>query len=453
MTNIQKVRADNARYMWHPMVPPAHSREHLPRIITKAEGVHVTDIDGNVFLDACAGLWNVNIGHGRPEVKEAVRRQLDDLVYYTTFAGVSNAPSIELSARLIEMLQPEDMSQVVFSSGGSDATETAFKLARQYWRLAGQPERTRIISLKYGYHGVHFGGMSAAGMNSYRNSYGPVVPGFSQVDNPYLYRNPWSNDPAELARICAELLDREIEYHGANTVAAFIAEPVQGAGGVIVPPADYWPLVRKVCDKHGVLLIADEVVTGFGRSGSMFGARGWGVKPDIMCLAKAINAGTIPLGATVLNRRVANAWAEASAESVLMHGYTYTGHPLACAAANATLDIVQAEDLPGNAARQGAYLLECLADFPDLFPSVGEVRGKGLMVGIEMVKDKTTKEPFSPIDPLPHIISAECLAQGVMIRVVPSRIILSPPLVFERKHIDQLVGALHSAFSKHDLRK
>jgi adenosylmethionine-8-amino-7-oxononanoate aminotransferase len=428
------------------MVPPAHTRRYAPRIIARAKGVHVEDIDGNRYLDSVAGLWNVNVGHNRPEVIAAIGAQLETLSYYTTFAGTSNIPAIELSARLIEMLAPEDMAQVMFGSGGSDAVETALKLARQYWFLKGQSDRNRIISLKYGYHGVHFGGVSANGMGVYRRFYGQPLPGFSQIDNPYPYRNPWTNDPAELAHICADILDREIEYFGADTVAAFIAEPVQGSGGVIVPPAEYWPLVRKVCDKHGILLIADEVVTGFGRTGSMFGSRSWGVKPDIMCFAKGINAGHIPLGATVVNRRVAEAWDEESAASVIMHGYTYSGHPVACAAANATLDIVTGEDLPGNAGRQGAYLLERLADFPERFASVGEVRGKGLMVGIELVKDRKTKESFSPIEPFPHAIAGECLKRGVMIRVVPSRIILSPPLTFQREHVDHLVDALEGAF-------
>jgi len=337
------------------------------------------------------------------------------------------------------------MRRVMFSSGGSDSTETAFKLARQYWKLSGKPEKTKMFSLKLGYHGVHFGGMSASGNTMWRRAYEPLMPGFFQIEAPYLYRNPWTDDPEQLATIVAEQLDRDIQYQGADTVAAFIAEPVQGVGGVIVPPASLWKKFREVCDRHDVLLISDEIVTGFGRTGAMFGARGWGVAPDVMCLAKGINSGYIPLGATVVNERVANAWDKPQALTGIMHGYTYSGHPVACAAALACLDIVEDEDLPGNAGRVGAHFLRRLEELR-VYDCVGDVRGKGLMLGVELVRDKKTKAPFAPADAYPAKLYEAMLAQKVMVRVAAGKVILSPPLVFTEAYVDEAMAALHSAF-------
>ena len=260
-------------------------------------------------------------------------------------------------------MAPDGVAGVFFSNGGSDAVEGALKLARQYWKILGQADRTKFIALRQGYHGVHFGGMSVNGNTNFRRPYEPMLPGCFHVDTPCLYRNPYTEDPTRLGEICAELLDREIAFQGPDTVAAFIAEPVQGAGGVIVPPANYWPLVRKICDKHGVLLIADEVVTGFGRTGHLFGTRMWGVKADLWCLAKGISSGYVPLGATAISARVAQAFdASDAAISAVTHGYTYSAHPVAAAAALATLDILEREDIVGNAATQGAHLMARLQD-------------------------------------------------------------------------------------------
>ncbi|MGE0237643.1 MAG: aminotransferase class III-fold pyridoxal phosphate-dependent enzyme [Parvibaculaceae bacterium] len=391
LTDANYVAAHNALHMWHPMVAPKASKDEPPLILAQADGVRMTDIDGNSYLDCTAGLWNVNVGHNRPEIKNAIAAQLDRIAYCSTFANTSNAPSIALSAKLIEMLAPERMARVMFSSGGSDAVETALKLARQYWVLEGRPRKTKIFSLKNGYHGLHWGGLSAGGNLLWRQAYEPILPGFFQVDSPYLYRNPWSGDHEALGEICAQMLDREIQHQGADTVAAFIAEPVQGAGGLIVPSANFWPRLRQVCDKHDVLLIADEVITGFGRTGSLFGSRHWGVTPDIMCFAKGINSGYIPLGATTVSRRVAAAWERDHPLAAIMHGYTYSGHPLACAAALANLDIVLGEDLPANAASQGRYFLERLMGLKDRFRPIGDVRGLGLMLAIEFVRDRDTR--------------------------------------------------------------
>jgi putrescine aminotransferase len=436
------IKAHNARHLWHPMTDPKANEADPPLIVESAEGVYVRDIDGRKLLDCTAALWNVNVGHNRPEIKAAIIAQLDRLAYYSSFGSTSNPPSIELSALLMEMTATEDMRRVVFSSGGSDANETAFKIARQYWKLEGLPERTKIVSLRLGYHGTHFGAMSATGTAAHRRAYEPLVPGFFHIEPPYIYRNPHTDDPERLGEICAADLDRTIQFLGPDTVAAFIAEPVQGAGGVIVPPANFWPLVRKVCDKHGVLLIADEVVTGFGRTGSLFGSRGWGVKPDIMSCAKGINSGYVPLGATIVNERIEAAWSRDHALAGIMHGYTYNGHALACAAAVANLRIVLDEDLATNAATVGAYFLDQLQGLKERHEIIGDARGKGLMLALELVSDRKTKRPFSPQDPVFKRMMKAAQDAGAMLRFQTGRVIISPPLTFTRAHVDEAVGIL-----------
>jgi adenosylmethionine-8-amino-7-oxononanoate aminotransferase len=434
-------------YFWHPMLHPNEMTRRAPIRIVRGEGCYVYDDTGAKLVDGVAGLWNVNVGHNRPEVKAAIVAQLDELEYFQLFDGLSHPRAEELSALLMELAAPEGMRRVIYSCGGSDAVETSLKLARQYWRLEGQPDRTKFIALRQGYHGTHFGSASVNGNTAFRRNYEPLLPGCFHVDTPWLYRNPFTQDPEELAAICARMLEREIQFQSPDTVAAFIAEPVQGAGGVIVPPASYWPLVRKVCDKYGVLLIADEIVTGFGRSGSMFGSRGWGVKPDIMCLAKGISSGYIPLGATTFNERIENAFVKnGDFSGAIMHGYTYSGHPVACAAGIASLKIVQDENLPANAAAMGAFLLERLKPFEKRYAAVGEVRGKGLMLALDLVKDRATREPIDPEEGYALKVAAATRAAGALVRPVGTKIILSPPLVLQREHADALVAALDAGF-------
>ena len=443
--------ANYSENFWHPMVHPNVVKQREPIHIVSGDGVFVKDDHGATLLDAVAGLWCVNVGHNRAEVKDAIKKQLDELEYFQLFDGVSHPRAVELAELMLEMAREEDMARVFFSSGGSDANETALKIARQYHRLNGEPERSKFISLKQGYHGTHFGTAAINGNNVFRRNYEPLMGGCYHLDSPWLYRNPWTDDEEELGRLCAEQLAREIEFQMPDTVAAFIAEPVQGAGGLIVPPANYWPLVREVCDRYGVLLIADEVVTGFGRSGSMFGSRGWGVKPDIMALAKGLSSGYIPLGATVVNRRIEEAFEKnADFGGAIMHGYTYSGHPVGCAAAIASLNIVRDENLPENARVQGQYLLERLQPMVDKYPSVGDVRGKGLMLALDLVADKETREPINPEGEFASDIAAVTRREGVLVRPVGTKIILSPPLVFSQENCDQVAAALNTAFSEVD---
>ena len=451
MTSIDQLKQDNAQYLFHPMAHPKAMQKNKPDIIVRGEGCWIWDVDGHKMIDGVAGLWSSNLGHSNKAVRDAIVAQLDELPFYNTFRGTTHPRAIELSARIVKLMAADDVASVMFSNGGSDAVEGALKISRQYWKLKGQPERTKFISLKQGYHGVHFGGMSVNGLANIRRSYEPLMPGCFHVDTPWLYHNPYSEDPEELGRICASLLEREIQFQGADTVAAFIAEPIQGSAGVIVPPANYWPLIREVCDRNKVLLIADEVVTGFGRSGAMFGTRLWGVKADIWCLAKGISSGYVPLGATALSAGVAEAFtADESGQGTIAHGYTYSGHPVAAAAALATLNVIEAQDIPGNAARVGAHMQARLAEFERKFKCVGNVRGRGLMTGIEMVSDKAKRTPVPRTSDIPQRVAREAYRRGAMVRISGPNMILSPPLVMTIEEVDHLVNILDASFAAVD---
>jgi len=444
-----ELKAANARHLWHPMAHPKAMRDAPPDIIVRGEGSWIWDVDGHKLVDGVGGLWSANLGFGRREIRDAIVAQLDELAFYNIFRGTTHPRAIELAERMTGFMAEDDVGAVFFSNGGSDAVEGALKIARQYWKVRGQGGRTKYIALRQGYHGVHFGGMSVNGNTNFRRAYEPLLPGCFHVDTPWLYRNPYSDDPTRLAEICAEQLEREIVFQGPDTVAAFIAEPVQGAGGVIVPPANYWPLVRAICDRHGVLLIADEVVTGFGRTGSMFGTRLWGVKADLWCLAKGISSGYVPLGATAISNRVAQVFDSSDPTlGAVSHGYTYSAHPVAAAAALATLDILEHEDVTGNAAREGEHLLARLREIGARSRLVGDVRGIGLMVCLELVADKATKAPFPRGAKEVAQVAREAYRRGAMVRTSGANIILSPALTIERAQIDLLCDALDAALKK-----
>jgi putrescine---pyruvate transaminase len=441
---------EQSHSMWHPVSSPMVTQKHPALLIERGEGVYVWDVEGNRYFDAMAGLWCVNVGHRRPEVIRAITQQLNELEFHNSFNDMSHPQAIRLASKITGILAEEGMQRVIFSSGGSDAVETALKIARQYWRLKGQSTRTKFIAMNNCYHGMHFGGTALNGAPFARTAFGPTLVDCFHIDAPYLYRNPWTQDPTELGEICAGILERQIVSQNPETVAAFIAEPILGIGGVIVPPPNFWPLVREVCDKYGVLLIADEVVTGFGRSGSMSGSRGWGVKPDLMCLAKGLTSGYIPMGATAVGAKVAEVFEKTPPpHGLFLHGYTYSGHPVAAAAALACLDIVVNEDLPANAKAVGSYMLQGLEEFRN-FPHVGDVRGKSLMAAIELVEDQKTKRPLPPTSRFGLEVAAVARQNGALVRAVGSLLIFSPPLVSTKEDIDVLLNALRVAFNKVD---
>ncbi len=448
---VARLKSDNARYLWHPMAHPKAMQAQRPDIIARGQGCWIWDVDGHKMLDGVAGLWSSNLGHSNREVRDAIVAQLDELPFFNTFRGTTHPRAIELSTDLVRLMAPDGVEAVMFSNGGSDAVESALKVARQFHKLRGQGDRTKFISLRQGYHGVHFGGASVNGNSNFRRAYEPLLPGCFHVETPWLYRNPFTQDPEELARLCAELVEREIVFQGPDTVAAFIAEPVQGAGGVIVPPASYWPRIREICDRHGVLLIADEVVTGFGRTGALFGTRLWGVKADLWCLAKGISSGYVPLGATAIGARVAETFMnDAGGAGSIAHGYTYSAHPVAAAAAVATLRILERDDIPGHAGRVGAHFQQRLAVLKERCSFVGDVRGVGLMLCIDMVADKRTRTPLPKSSDLPARVARRAYELGLMVRISGNNMILSPPLIITSGEVDFLCDTLEAAFADVD---
>lgn len=442
MRDINFLSENNAKPIWHPMAHPAEMRSNPPKVIMKSEGAHVTDIAGRTVLDAVGGLWNVNLGYSSDPIKKAIADQLTALPYYSGFRGTSTGPSIELAYELTQWFEPEGMVRAFFTSGGSDSVETALRLSRQYWKIRGQADRTKFLALKKGYHGTHFGGASVNGNANFRRNYEPLMPGVFHMPAPWIYRNPYDEtDPVKLAHLCARAIEEEIAFQGGDTIAAFIMEPVLGAGGVIVPPEIFMPLVRAICDRHDILLIADEVVTAFGRTGAWSGSRLWGVKPDFMTIAKAITSGYFPLGATLISQKVADVFeADKTSFGAIGHGYTYSGHPVGCAAGIAALAETKRLKLNENAAARGIELARALEDLKDRHALVGDVRSKGLMAGIELVSDRATKKPADK-KTMGKVADAAYEA-GVMLRVSGNMIILSPPLIITGKDVAKIAEGL-----------
>ena len=436
------LKAHNAKHMWHPMAHPADSLANPPKIITEAEGVRLTDVDGAKLIDAVGGLWNVNLGYSCEPVKKAISDQLQKLAFYSAFRGTSTGPAVELSHMLSEWFAPEGMVRAFFTSGGSDSVETALRLARQYHKIRGDRDRVKFLSLKKGYHGTHFGGASVNGNQNFRRNYEPLMAGCFQIACPYTYRNPFNEtDPAKLAQLCAQALEDEIAFQGADTIAAFIMEPVLGAGGVIPPHDSFMPLVRAICDKHGILLIADEVITAFGRTGAWTGSRLYNVKPDMMCLAKAITNGYFPFGACMLNEKIVSMFEnDKTTFGNIGHGYTYSAHPVGAAAALACIPEMARLNVADNAAARGAELISAAEGLKAKHELVGDVRGKGLMVALEIVSDRSKKSPGAK-DTMQKIFDAT-YAEGVMIRISGNTIILSPPLIITAGDIAKIVAAI-----------
>ena len=446
MKDSNFLRENNGRQFWHPMTSPQDSIDNPPKIITGASGVRLTDLDGHQVIDAVGGLWNVNLGYSCQPVKDAIAAQLDTLPYYSTFRGSSNDVAIELAYELNAFFAPDGMTRAFFTSGGSDSVETALRLARQYHKLKGEPGRTKFLSLKKGYHGTHFGGASVNGNANFRTAYEPLLPGCFHLPAPYTYRNPFDQtDPARLAQLCAAALEDEIAFQGANTIAAMIMEPVLGAGGVIPPHESFMPMVREICTRHGILLISDEVITAYGRTGSWSGARLWGVQPDLMATAKAITNGYFPFGAVMIGGHVQEVF-ENNPAAKIGHGYTYSGHPVGAAAALACLAETKRLNVIENAAARGAQLYDgCLA-LKAKYDIIGDVRGgHGLMTAIELVSDRATKKPLGA--DLAQIIQEAAYQHGTMIRISGPNIILSPALVLTEGDATGILAALDAGLA------
>lgn len=443
MKDSNYLREMNARHQWHPMGHPADSLANPPKIVTQAEGVSITDIDGHRVIDAVGGLWNVNLGFSCQPIKDAIAAQLDTMPFYNTFKGNTNDVAIELSVELADFFAEDGLERAFFTSGGSDSVDTALKLARQYHKVRGEQGRTKFLSLKKGYHGTHFGGASVNGNQMFRAGYEPLLPGCYHIPAPYTYRNPFNEgDPAKLAQLCLQALEDEIAFQGADTIAAFIMEPVMGAGGVIVPHESFMPGVREICDRTGILLIADEVITGFGRTGHPSGSRHWGVQPDLMTTAKAITNGYFPFGAVMIGGKVIEAFEQDdSGKGLIGHGYTYSGHPVGCAAALACLAETRRLAPWENAAARGTQLYDGLRALGARHDIIGDVRGgHGLMSAIELVSDPVAKTPIAP-ETIKRVFETTYQA-GVMVRMSGTNIMMSPPLTITSDNVDTILAAL-----------
>ena len=449
MKDANFLKENNARHLWHPMAHPADSLANPPDIIVSADGVEITDVDGHRTVDAVGGLWNVNLGYSCEPVKRAIAEQLDKLPYYSIFRGASNDVVIELSYMLKEFFAPDGLTRAFFTSGGSDSVEVSLRLARQYHKLRGEAGRVKFLSLKKGYHGTHTLAASVNGNANFRTQYEPLMPGCHHIPAPYTYRNPFNEtDPERLAGLCLAALEDEIRFQDPSTIAAFIMEPVLGAGGVIPPHPSFMPGVREICSKHGILLIADEVITAFGRTGSWSGSRHWGVQPDMLCCAKAITNGYFPFGAVMLSAAIADTFeTDTSGKGAIASGYTYSGHPVGAAAAIACLKETERLQVKDNAAARGDQLFEGLNALKQKHELVGDVRGGvGLMSVLELVSDRATK---APIDKKTiGKVHRTAYENGAMIRVSGNNIILSPPLVLTEAHVETILRALDAGLAE-----
>jgi adenosylmethionine-8-amino-7-oxononanoate aminotransferase len=421
-------------HLIHPQyVPTSDSRT---RIMVSGKGARLEDSDGRQYLDATGGLWCAQVGHGRHELAEAASEQIEQLEFFASFWDFSNEPSVRLARRLVE-LAPDNIGGVFFTAGGSEANEIAIMLARMYHERNGQPHRKLILSRHDAYHGITYGARTATGLDSFHTEVGPLPEGYRHLTAPKPYRLDNCTDT------CVEELVRVLDEVGSENVAAMIGEPIMGVGGMIVPPDDYWPRMEAVLREHGVLLIFDEVVTAYGRTGTWFGAEQLGVTPDLISTAKGITSGYLPLGAVLASQEIRDTTLR---DPGFVSGFTYTGHPTCCAVALRNLELLEDENLLDNARETGAYLLDRFRSLLDL-PWVGDVRGKGMMLGIELVKDRETKEPAVELaDELGERFTDET---GVIIRNIEQNLIFSPPLIFNREDCDEVAEAVRAMLEKY----
>ncbi len=420
----------------HPFTDHKALHAKKSRIITRADGVYIYDADGNRILDAMSGLWCVNVGYGRQELVDAATQQLSELPYYNNFFQCAHPPSIHLAATLTELAQPQ-LQHVFFAGSGSESNDTIVRMVRRYWDLLDQPKRHTIISRRNAYHGSTVAAASLGGMKPMHAQSGLPIPGIEHIDQPYWFGSDRSQSPDDFGFACARLLMQKIEEIGPKRVAAFIGEPVQGAGGVIIPPDTYWPEIQRICDHYGILLISDEVITGFGRLGEWFGADYYGTRPDFMPFAKGITSGYLPLGGVLVSDRVANVLIDKGGE--FFHGYTYSGHPVACAVASANIEIIKREKLVDRVRDDiGPYLQQRWHTLAD-HPLVGETRMVGLMGALELVACKKPITRFAEKRQVGVVARDFMIDNGLVLRAVGDTIIAAPPFVLSHTEADELV--------------
>ena len=438
-------RLDRA-HLVHGFGSPAVSGAEGTLRLVRGKGAYVWDSEGRRYLDGLSSLWNVAVGHGRAEIARAVAAQTRALAYAPTLLGFSTEPAIRLAARLAR-LAPKGLSHVMFTSGGSESNESVIRLVRLYWRLRGRTEKIGIVALRNAYHGTSSGAASLTGLTGFHRYYEPQLPEVSRIPRPFCYRCELGKTFPGCALACADELEALVAREGAERIGAVIAEPVQGVGGVVVPPPGWFERIRAICDRHEILLVVDEVITGFGRLGKPFGIQRSKVTPDLLVFAKAVTSGYQPLGGVILHDRVWQTLVDAGPEFTLHHGYTYSGHPVACAAALANLDIIEREDLIGEVRRKAPYFKRRLESLTAL-PIVGEVRAVGLMAAVELVRDKAAREPFPGDAKVASRVRAAALRRGVIVRPGADLIVLCPPLIVTREQIDVIVRVLGEAIAE-----
>ncbi|MCU0931654.1 MAG: aspartate aminotransferase family protein [Serpentinimonas sp.] len=446
---------DSAHFI-HPFTDTKDLATRGARVITHAEGIYVWDSEGKKILDAMSGLWCVNAGYGRKELAEAAYQQMMKLPFYNSFFQTTNEPAVRLAAKLAELAPAvggRTFQHVFFSSSGSESNDTNVRMVRRYWDLLGQPQRKVIISRTNAYHGSTMAGASLGGMSGMHAQGDLPIPNITHIGQPYFYENAEPGETPEAFGLrAARWLEEKILQIGPDKVAAFIAEPVQGAGGVIIPPATYWPEIQRIVDQYGILLITDEVICAFGRLGHWFAYEKFGIRPDLVTFAKAVTSGYIPLGGVMVGDRVAKVLIEQGGE--FNHGYTYSGHPVACAVALANIEVMERENLPGRVKDDiGPYLAERFAELRD-HPLVGDAETCGFVGGLVLVRDKATRTHFDPDLAVGMICRGHCFGNGLIMRAVGDRMIISPPLVMTREQIDEMMVLIRQALdlTLNDLR-
>ena len=441
-----EMQALDAGHHLHPFSDTAQLNTKGVRVITRADGVYLTDSEGNTLLDGMAGLWCVNIGYGRNELAEVAARQMAQLPYYNTFFQTSHPPVIEL-CKVLARLAPGDLNRVFLTGSGSEANDTNIRFVRHYWASLGKPDKTVIIARKNGYHGSTIGAASLGGMSAMHAQGGLPIAGIEHINQPYWYREGGEHSPEEFGLLCARELEETIQRLGEDKIAAFIAEPIQGAGGVIIPPSTYWPEIQRICDEREILLIVDEVICGFGRTGNWFGSQTFDIRPHIITIAKGMSSGYLPIGGSIVREDIAEVFAQKGGE--FNHGYTYSGHPVACSVAVENLRILEEEKIVETVASNTApYLARQWQELAQ-HRLVGEARICGMMGALELVADKSARKPFSSPEGTTGLMCREhCFSNGLIMRHVGDKMIISPPLIISLSQIDELVALAHKSLDQ-----
>ena len=431
--------ADSAHFL-HPFTDFQGLAKKGARIIRKADNIYLWDSDGHKILDAMSGLWCVNVGYGQQALVDAAAAQMKELPFYNAFFQTATTPAIALAEKLAEVTPPQ-FQHVFFSGSGSEGNDTVVRMVRRYWDVLGQPGKQVIISRHNAYHGSTMAGASLGGMRGMHAQGGLPIPHITHIDQPYWVEHGHPGESREAFGLrAASWLEAKILEIGADKVAAFIGEPVQGAGGVIIPPASYWPEIQRICDRHGILLVSDEVICGFGRTGQWFGCETMGFRPDLMTFAKGVTSGYVPLGGVMVGGRIAKVLIEQGGE--FEHGYTYSGHPVACAVALANIQVIQEQNLVGHVHDDvGPHLAQAFALLAE-HPLVGDAETCGLMGALLLVKDKAKLTPFDAAVGIGMVCRGHCFANGLVMRAVGNRMIIAPPLVITRGQIDEMVALI-----------